>query len=110
MNMQAVGTYIKTLRLAHELTAHEVGITAGTNATYVWRVENNQLKSPGMDLIMRIVAAVRGRGNDILELMVAENPTDDYARALAKQAQLTVPKRSSKLGIFSRQTRTPVRF
>jgi transcriptional regulator with XRE-family HTH domain len=99
MNMQAVGTYIKTLRESQGMTALEVGNAAGTNPTYIWRVESASLKSPGMDLLFKIVAAVKGRGDHIMRLMIEENPTDDLARALAQEAQLT-PEEESLAGQF----------
>lgn len=87
--MQAVGIYLKTLREAQDLTAQDVADVAGTNQTYIWRVEAGQLKSPGVELLSKIINAVRGRGDHVIQLLIAENPSEDFARSLAKQAQLT---------------------
>lgn len=87
--MQAVGIYVRELREAHGLTQLEVASAVGTNTTYIWRVESGTLENPGIDLMMRIVEAVHGRGDHLMKLILAERPTEALARALAAEARLS---------------------
>lgn len=77
----------------------DVAVAAGINPNYVWRIEANQMLRPGLELVFKVVAAVRGRGEDIMRLLTAENPTDDMAVSLAKQAQLT-PDQIEQAGLY----------
>ena len=97
--MQAVGIYIRTLRIDQGLTAMDVASAVGSNPNYIWRIETNQMKNPGLDLVFKIVAVLKGSGDHIMELMIAKEPTAEYAQSLAKQAQLT-PDQIEQAGLF----------
>lgn len=93
-NMRAIGVYIGTLRAAQNLTRNQVAEAAGTRETTVYRYERGEGREPDMLTLARVVAAVKGRGNDLMRLILEDNPSDDYARALAAEAQLSPDDRA----------------
>jgi transcriptional regulator with XRE-family HTH domain len=94
MNMIAIGTYMATLRDLRGLTQQEVATAVGTTATTVSRYETGRQKRPDMQIIMKIIAAIKGSGNHLTRLVLDENATPDMAIALAWEAQLSTEDRA----------------
>ena len=88
--MEAVGTYLRTLRDAHGLTRTDVAAEAGTNESQVQRIEAGEIDTRS-SLLMRFVQAVAGNPYDVYELSVSNEATAEDGRARA-QAWLSQPE------------------
>jgi transcriptional regulator with XRE-family HTH domain len=89
--MQAVGSYLQTLRECRVMGVGEVvsaiaSIAPGldTNATYIWRVERGKIESPGARLLFAFTAAVGGSFEHIGELLLSSEATPQDGSRLAE--------------------------
>lgn len=86
MNMKIIGVYIKELRTYHGMTQLQLANAVGTTPTQIGRYENGDSPNAPVDIMLRVVKAVKGRADDLMRLTLEENPTVDLARLLAQQA------------------------
>lgn len=93
--MQAVGTYVRYLREGQQMTAHDLGVATGTNATYIWRIESGDMENPGLERISKIIEVLKGSGDHVMRLFLHPQPTDAYIRELAREARLTEEQRAA---------------
>jgi transcriptional regulator with XRE-family HTH domain len=106
MSMQAVGTYIKTLRERQGMTANELSVATGLNVTYIWRIESGDTEDPGLQRISKIVAAVKGRGDHIIKLLLHPQPSEAYIQELANEARLTSAERDAAASFLTTDQET----
>lgn len=88
MGVAAVGAYFRTLADLQRITYAEVAESAGVQAKYIWRLENEAIKEPSARVLRLINDAVHGHWDDIGELIIGESgEADGRARALAWAAR-----------------------
>ena len=95
--MEAVGTYLRTLREAHRLSRAAVASQIGTHESQLVRIEAGEQDSRG-SLLLAFVAIVQGRANDIQRLILDQQATAEDGRRLAGEV-LTQSERDSILSI-----------
>lgn len=84
--MEAVGSYIETLREVRGLQSQTVVALAGLeNSTYLWRIEQGKLKNPGASQILAIIEAVGGSFEHVARLMKSDKATRADGKRLAIQ-------------------------
>lgn len=106
MSMQAVGAYIKTLRMQQGMTANDVAFACGLNVTYIWRIESGETDDPGLQRISKIIEVVKGRGDHIMQLLLHPQPSDEYIQALAREAHLTEDQRAAVESLLTNDEET----
>lgn len=104
--MQAVGSYLHYLRVGQKMTAHELGVATGTNATYIWRIESGDTEDPGLERISKIVEALKGSGDHVMRLFLHPQPSDEYIQELARSALLTEAERAKAESFFGSDEET----
>lgn len=89
MGVIAVGEYVRTLADLQRITYVDVAESAGVQAKYIWRLENELIKEPSARVLRLLTTAVRGSWDDIGELItMADTPEGEgRARALAWATQ-----------------------
>lgn len=92
--MQAVGSYIRALRVGQDMTANQLAVATGLNPTYVWRVESGDTGDPGLERMSKIIEVLKGRGDHLVKLYLHPQPTDEYIQELAREALLTEAERA----------------
>ncbi|MDP9317022.1 MAG: helix-turn-helix domain-containing protein [Chloroflexota bacterium] len=81
--MKAVGTYIRTLREAHRLSRVDVAVATGTSESQIVRIEAGE-QEPRGPLFLKIVNAVRGSADHVMQLVLNESATAEQGQKLAQ--------------------------
>ncbi len=84
MNVKALEAYITTLMQQRGLQVQEVTAMAGVKDNYLWRLRNNQIKSPGVAVLRALIIAVKGNINDLSKLLM-DDMTEAEAQRLARR-------------------------
>lgn len=82
--MLAVGTYLRTLREAQDMSRARLAAQVGTHESQIVRIEAGDQDSRG-SLLLRIVAAVHGSADDVQRLAMDDTATADTGRELAER-------------------------
>lgn len=85
--MEAVGAYIRTLRLQQKLTQTKLAELVGVSNNTIWRIEAGQ-QEPGGSQLAAILTIIRGRIDHVYELLSNTFATKADGEKKAKQ-QLT---------------------
>lgn len=88
--MLAVGTYIRALRDAQQLSRAEIAHRVGTHESQIVRIEAGEQDTRGSQLIA-LVQAVGGDFGEVAELMLAESASVEDARTLAQRRFQRLP-------------------
>lgn len=82
--MRAVGAYLGTLREGRKISRQALAASVGTSVSQLFRIEEEGQETRG-SLLIAIVAALRGKLDDVMTLMLDKNATaEDGARAAHK--------------------------
>lgn len=105
MTVHAVGAYIEAVRTQNRIGVSDVVAAMArqgieTTPTYVWRIENGKISSPGAHLLAAMTRAVGGSMEHIVDLLLdkAAGPTE--GRALADRWAET---RQRQQGLYERR-------
>lgn len=95
--MEAVGVYLRTLREAHQLSRAAVAAQIGTHESQLVRIEAGGQDTRG-SLLLAFISVVKGRADDVQQLILDKFATAEDGRQLAEQV-LTQEERESILAI-----------
>lgn len=83
--MQAVGVYLRALRARQKLTQGKLAELVGVTGNTIWRIEAGE-QEPKIALLAAILTTLRGRIEDIQQLVNDKEATPHEAEQLADQA------------------------
>jgi transcriptional regulator with XRE-family HTH domain len=82
-NIRAVGTYLRTLREAQELSRAEIARALETNEVQVARIEKGEIDTRG-SLLLQFLKVVRGDAEQLTSLMTDPLATESTGRTMAE--------------------------
>jgi transcriptional regulator with XRE-family HTH domain len=94
MSMQAVGTYLRTLREAKNLSRGDLAKQVDSNEMQILRIEKGEGDTRG-SMLMKLVRLVGGNAEHIADLWSSNNATSDDGKRLA-QEHLRINKNQGK--------------
>ncbi|HEU4327242.1 MAG TPA: hypothetical protein VFS21_29140 [Roseiflexaceae bacterium] len=105
MSVYAVGAYIETVRTHNRIGVGDVVSAMGklgvdTTPTYVWRIENGKIASPGAQLLAAMTRAVGGNMEHVTDLLLDRGAGVNEGRALAKR---WTESRERQRGLYERR-------
>jgi transcriptional regulator with XRE-family HTH domain len=84
MEMAGLASYIRTLREGQGITRAWLAEQAGTTETSLYRIENGK-QEPSGQLLLNLVAAVRGSYTDARNLLAGNGADEHTGRELAEK-------------------------
>lgn len=81
--MAALGGYLRGLREGRHITRTGLAGDLGVDSTTLWRIEEGK-QEPSGQLLLNLVAAVRGSYEDVRRLMSDNSASDETGRQLAE--------------------------
>lgn len=85
--MEAVGSYIQTLRDKQSVSRARMAEDIGTTENTLWRIESGR-QEPGVSLLARILQYVQGSIEDVFRLAARADATVEDGRREAQKALL----------------------
>ena len=106
MSVHAAGSYIRTLREAHQLSRDEIAAAADTSGSQVERIENGKQETRS-SVLLGLVRAVRGNVEHLQQLLLDDDAGAQEGVALAKVwlrdgQQRDQPRREDHIAAFGK--------